>query len=105
MAGITSRFMSLATASAVAALALSGCNQEGREQHFEDARQERDDAAMDAIRAQGIEIEQIKLPKEFGDLSKGPYVITVDTEQGPRDCIANVAITTHAGRNVILACD
>ncbi len=110
MTGITSRFMGLATAGAVAALVLSGCDgmartQEEREQHFEDARQEKNDATMDAIRAQGIEIEQIELPKEFETLSKGSYAITLDTEQGPRDCIANVAYTTHGARNVILACD
>lgn len=60
---------------------------------------------IDILASQGITVAPIQVPAEFYNLQRGSYEVKIPTESGERDCIANVVITTHGRKNVILACN
>jgi hypothetical protein len=49
-------------------------------------------------------LRRIDIPAQLYQLDRGSYEITLQGEDGPRRCIANVVSTTHGAKNVVLDC-
>ncbi|MBU0801053.1 MAG: hypothetical protein KKA05_08615 [Alphaproteobacteria bacterium] len=86
---------------AIAALVFSGADKEHETVADRLAREQAEAAAQIAP---AFNLKRIELPDNLRQLERGAYEITVQGENGPRDCIANVILTTHGARNVVLTC-
>ena len=100
------KIFSIAAASGLVGglMLLTGCG-DNDYKSYEDRQHEKQEQILESIRSKGIEIGKINLPAEFSQLSQGSYEVTITSENGTRDCIANVIKTTHGRTNITLNCD